>query len=166
VFLFKLEGDSMPDKTYSACAGHAEEMIKQNIDRLHDYNVFKEYYAQIIQLYFEPDKKNINELRNNFKYKTINENYKIIENVTEGLFIYNYSKESIELFESIQYKEFLSREDYRKMQAFTVSVYKNFIYKNIDMTKTMKQGFTMWCGNYDTETGISISPIEVDKLIV
>ncbi|MBF0542646.1 MAG: CRISPR-associated helicase Cas3' [Nitrospirae bacterium] len=166
VFLFKLEGDSMPDKTYSACAQEAEELIKQNIGRLHDHNVFKEYYAKIMQLYVDADKKKINEMRDNFKFKDINDSYKIIENITEGLYIYNYNDESKRLFESVENKEFLSMEDYRKMQAFTVAVYSNFIFKNIDMCKKMKQGFKVWFGNYNIETGISISAMDADKLIV
>ena len=53
----------MPDKTYAACAGHAEELIKQDINQLHGHKIFNEYYAQVIRLYVDPDKYNINEAR-------------------------------------------------------------------------------------------------------
>ncbi len=166
VFLFKLQDSSMPDKTYSACAGHAEELIKQNISRLHDHKIFNEYYAQVIRLYVDPDRLNINEVRKKFNFKTVNDSYRLIQNTAEGLYIYNYNDESRQLLHSFEHKEFLSKDDYRKMQAYTVQAYKYFILKNSEMCKTMPQGFMVWYGNYDLETGISLAPIDADKLVV
>ncbi|HDL01767.1 MAG TPA: CRISPR-associated helicase Cas3', partial [candidate division Zixibacteria bacterium] len=166
VFLFKLQDGGMPDKTYAVCAGHAEEFIKQDINRLHDHNIFNEYYAQVIRLYVDPDKYKINDLRNKFSFKTVNDSYRIIDNTAEGLYIYNYNEESRQLLHSLEHKEFLSKDDYRRMQAYTVNAYKNFILQNSESCKTMPQGFMVWYGNYDKKTGISLSPIEADKLVV
>jgi CRISPR-associated endonuclease/helicase Cas3 len=101
VFLFKLQDNGMPDKTYAACAGYTEELIKQDISQLHRYNIFNEYYARIIQLYVDPDKYNINEARKRFDFETVNDAYHIIRNSTEGLFIYNYNDDSKQLMHSI-----------------------------------------------------------------
>lgn len=166
VFLFKLQDGGMPDKTYAACAGHAEELIKPDINQLHGHTIFNEYYAQVIQLYVDPDKFNIAEARNRFDFETVNDAYRIIRNATEGLYVYNYSEESRQLLQSLKDKEYLSRDDYRKMQTYTVQVYKHFILQNGSMCKTMSQGFKVWYGNYDKETGISVAPIEADKLIL
>ena len=166
VFLFKLQDSGMPDKTYAACAGHAEELVKQDISRLHDHKIFNEYYAQVIRLYVDPDKLKINEIREKFKFKTVNDSYRLIDKPAEGLYIYNYNDESRQLLHSLEHKEFLSKDDYRKMQAYTVQAYKYFILKNSEMCKTMPQGFMVWYGNYDPETGISLAPIEADKLVV
>lgn len=166
VFLFKLQDGSMPDKTYAACAGHAEELIKQDINQLQGHTIFNKYYVQVIHLYVDPDKYGINEARKQFNFETVNDAYHIIENATEGLFVYNYSDESRQLLHSLEHKEFLSRNDYRKMQTYTVQVYRHFILQNISMCKTMPQGFKVWYGNYDRETGISVAPIEADKLIL
>lgn len=166
VFLFKLHDSGMPDKTYSACANHAEEFLKMDIAQLHMPETFNKYYAQVVQLYVNPDQYNINQARNGFNFQTVNDSYRIIRDLTESLYMYNYSDESRNLFHSLEYKEFLSRDDFRKMQAYTVSVYRHFIFKNGAMCKTMPQGFMVWYGNYDPQTGISIEPIEADKLIV
>ena len=156
----------MPDKTYAACAGHAEEFI----DKLHDHNVFEKYYAQVVQLYVDPDRYRINDARGQgngpFNFRTVNDSYRIIPDVTEGLFIYNYDDESRRLFHSLECKEFLSRNDYRKMQAFTVQVYKHFTICNAALCKLMPQGFMVWYGNYDQNTGISVAPIAADKMVV
>jgi CRISPR-associated endonuclease/helicase Cas3 len=166
VNLFKIQDSGMPDKTYAACAGYAEEMIKQDINQLHGHKVFNDYYAQVIRLYVDPDRYNINEARKQFNFQTVNDSYHIIRSLNEGLYIYNYNDESRQLIHSFEYKEFLSRDDYRKMQAYTVQVYKHFIIHNSEMCKPMPQGFMVWYGNYDRETGISILPIEADKTIV
>ena len=166
VFLFKLQDSGMPDKTYAACAGYAEELIKPDLNQLHGHEIFNKYYAQVIKLYVDPDRYNITDARKQFDFKTVNDSYRIIQNTTEGLYIYSFSDESRQLFHSIEHKEFLSRDDYRKMQLFTVQVYQNFIINNKDMCKTRPQGFMVWYGDYDPETGISVAPIEADKLVV
>ena len=166
VFLFKLQDNGMPDKTYAACAGYTEEMIKQDISQLHRYNIFNEYYARIIQLYVDPDKYNINEARKRFDFETVNDAYHIIRNSTEGLFIYNYNDDSKQLMHSIENKEFLSRDDYRRMQVFTVQVYHDFMIKNGQMCKILPQGGVVWYGNYSNQTGITIVPLEADKMVV
>lgn len=166
VFLFKIVDGGMPDKTYAACASHAEEFLRTDIEQLHNHRSFNKYYSQVVQLYVDPDKYNINETRKVFNFKTVNDGYRIIRNATEGLYIYNYSDESRKLIHSFEYKEFLSKDDYRKMQPFIVPVYKYFIIQNGSMCKTMPQGFMVWYGNYDQQTGISVAPIDADKLIV
>ncbi|MFZ3103846.1 MAG: CRISPR-associated helicase Cas3' [Smithella sp.] len=166
VFLFKIIDGGMPDKTYAACASHAEEFLRTDIEQLHNHQSFNKYYSQVVQLYVDPDKYNINETRKAFNFKTVNDGYRIIRNATEGLYIYNYSDESRQLLHSFEYKEFLSKNDYRKMQPFIVPVYKYFIIQNGSMCKTLPQGFMVWYGNYDQQTGISVAPIDADKLIV
>ncbi len=166
VYLFKIQDGGMPDKTYAACAGHAEELIKKDISKLHGHKIFNEYYAQVISLYVDPDKYNINEARKRFNFEVVNDSYHIIRSVTEGLYIYNYSAESRKLFNSLKFKDFLSRNDFRKMQTYTIQVYECFIIQNSEMCKKMPQGFMVWYGNYNLETGISVDPIEVDKLFI
>lgn len=166
VFLFKLHDGGMPDKIYAACAGHAEELIKQDINQLHGHKIFNNYYAQVIQLYIDPDRYHINEARRQFNFETVNDSYRIIQDITKGLYVYHHSDESRQLLDSVKHKEFLSRDDYRRMQTYTVQVYEHFIFQNRQMCKTMDQGFMVWYGNYDPQTGISVAPIEADKLVV
>lgn len=166
VFLFKLQDGGMPDITYAACAGFAEELIKSDINQLYRHDVFEQYYSQVIDLYVEPDMYAINDSRKKFNFETVNDGYRIIRNVSEGLFIYNFNEESRQLLHSLRYKEFLSRSDYRKMQAYTVQVYENFIFQNGDSIEIMPQDFKVWHGNYDPATGISVAPMEADKYVV
>jgi len=166
VYLFQLEASGMPNKTYKACAEYAKGLIQDDINRLYRHDFFEEYYSQVVNLFVDPDKNNILAAQENFDFETVSDSYRLIWDATEGLFIYNYNDDSRELFHSIENKEFLSREDYREMQVFTVQVYQNYLFQNQDMCKMMPQGFRVWYGNYNQNTGISIEPMAADKLIV
>lgn len=167
VYLFKLDGGGMPDKTYAACAGFAEELIKANINQLYKHDVFEKYYADVVDLYIDQTRQqSINDARENFNFKTVNDSYHLIKDTAEGLFIYNYNDESRQLLHSLQYKEYLSRNDYRKMQVYTVQVYEHFIINNSELIETMSQGFKVWYGNYDPVTGISLAPMDADNYVV
>ena len=166
VFLFKLQDAKYPDKTYEACAGYAEELIKVDITRLYKHDVFEKYYADVVALYVEPDKFGINNARKEFNFEMVNDIYHIIKDGSEGIFIYHYNDESRQLLHSLQYKKFLSRDDYRNMQPYTVQVYENFIFRNREDVKTMPQDFKVWYGNYDPATGVSVAPMEADKYVV
>lgn len=166
VYLFRLEGSGMPDKTYKACAGYAKDLIQDDINRLYRHDFFEEYYSQVVGLFVDPDKNNILPAQENFDFETVNDSYRLIQDATEGLFIYNYSDDSRKLFDSIKHKEFLSRDDYRKMQVFTVQVYQQFLFQNPKSYEIRPQGFLVWYGNYDQNTGISAEPMAADKSIV
>jgi CRISPR-associated endonuclease/helicase Cas3 len=167
VFLFVLQDARYPNKTYQACAGYAAELLQNDIEQLYSHNVFEKYYASVFALYIDQAKQQgINNARKEFNFETVNDSYRYLDDHSEGLFIYNYNEESRQLLHSLQYKEFLSRDDYRAMQTFTVQAYENFIFQNRGDVKTSPHGFKIWYGNYDPATGISVAPMEVDKYVV
>lgn len=167
VFLFVLQNARYPNKTYKACAGYAAELILSDIEQLYSHNVFEKYYASVFTLYIDQAKQQgISNARKEFNFETVNDCYRYLDDHSEGLFIYNYNEESRQLLHSLQYKEFLSRDDYRAMQPFTVQAYENFIFQNREDVKTSPHGFKIWYGNYDPDTGISVAPMEVDKYVV
>lgn len=167
VFLFKLETGKWPNSTYEACAGFAEELIKTDINRLYTHDVFENYYAAVFRLYIDQAKQQgINTARRGFNFETVGDSYRFIKDASEGLFIYHYSEASRELLHSLQHKEFLSRDDYRRMQPYTVQAYDHFIFQHQEDIKVDKHGFRVWYGNYDRATGISVAPMEVDNYVV
>lgn len=166
VYFFKLKEGGMPDRTYRACADYAQSLIQEDIGRLYRHDFFEEYYSQVVGLFVDPDKNKILAAQENFDFETVNDSYRLIKDASEGLYVWGYSRESQKLFHAIENKPFLSRDDYRKMQIFTVPVYQNFLKENKEMCKMMPQGFWVWYGNYDKNTGISVEPILADRLIV
>lgn len=167
VYLFLLENSKYPNLTYENCARYAADLMQSDIDQLYSHNVFEKYYASIFKLYInDTNQQAINEARKAFNFETVNNSYRYLDDSSEGLFIYNYNNESRQLLHKLQDKKFLSRDDYRTMQPFTVQAYANFIHQNREDVKTSPHGFKIWYGNYDSATGISVAPMEVDKYVV
>lgn len=167
VYLFALQEARYPNKTYAACASYAEELLKADLEQLCSHNVFEQYYASVFALYIDQAKQQgISDARRNFNFDTVNKSYRYLNDSSEGLFIANYNDESWQLLNAMQSKKYLSRDDYRAMQPFTVQAYENFIYQNREDVKTSPHGFKIWHGNYDPATGISVAPMEVDKYVV
>lgn len=167
VYLFLLEDARYPNRTYQACAGYAAEMLQGDIEQLYSHNVFEKYYASVFNLYIDQTRQQaIIDARKAFNFETVNDSYRYLDDHSEGLFIYGYNNESMELLHKLQDKMFLSRDDYRAMQPFTVQAYANFIYQNSEDIKTSHHGFKIWYGNYDSASGISIVAMNVDKYVV
>lgn len=167
VFLFVLQDARYPNKTYQACAGYAAELLQNNTEQLYSHDVFEKYYASVFALYIDQARQQgINNAREDFNFETVNDSYRYLDDHSEGLFIYNYNEESRQLLHSLQCKEYLSRDDYRAMQPFTVQAYENFIFQNREDIKMSPHGLKIWYGNYDPDTGISVAPMEVDKYVV
>ncbi len=166
VYLFRLADSAMPDKLYRTSAGFAEDMIKENPDSLHNYDLYPEYYKKLISLFVDGDARKINSARENFNFETVSNSYRIIDRATKGLLVYNYNDDSKRHVDFIKSKQYLSRDDYRKMQVFIVQVYDSFIFNNRNSIEETTHGVMIWYGGYDKDTGISVDPIESDSLVV
>ncbi|MEJ5362757.1 MAG: CRISPR-associated helicase Cas3' [Spirochaetota bacterium] len=166
VFLFCHVDPSMPDKQYRTASDFALELIKENPENFYNYNFYHEYYKRLVGLFVDGDARKINELRSSFKFQTINDAYRIIDKKTKSVVIYNYSDESKCLVDEILRKQFLSRDDYRRMQKFVVQVYANFILRNKDLINVTKHGVLIWYGGYDDNYGISHDASHSDDFVV
>ncbi|HPU86405.1 MAG TPA: hypothetical protein PLE60_13840 [Candidatus Latescibacteria bacterium] len=166
VSIFQLDGGRMPDKTYEACAMHAKTMIETNIDVLHRHDAYGDYYSRVISLYVNADKKNINEARKEFNFETVARAYRLMPGFAEGLFVYGYNEESKKLYHEIEFKTALSRDDFRRMQQFTVQVFPGFLKNNAGNYEAKPQGYTVWWGSYDSDTGLPVSPETADSYVV
>ncbi len=166
VFLFRLIDDGMPNKQYRTASGFALDMINENPDGLYDHSFYHEYYKKLVGLFIDGDARRINSSREGFNFKTVGELYRIIDRATRGLFIYNYSDGSRRFADKIQMKQFLSRDDFRKMQGYTVQVYENFIFNNMESIVETQNGVLIWYGGYDEECGISVDAPRSDEFVV
>jgi CRISPR-associated endonuclease/helicase Cas3 len=105
-------------------------------------------------------------LREKFNFETVSQSYRIIEKATESLFIKNYNEESEEICKSIEKKQFITREDFRLIQEFSIQVYSNFLRETRDKYTETIPGFKVWYGGYDYKTGIVTTPIKSDEYVV
>lgn len=163
VFIFIIEGTSAPNKQYRSLAEFANSLYKNNEELLYEHDFFGEYYRKVFRLFIPEDIRNIEQSRQGFNFKTVAEAYHLIDNKTTPIFI--HCDESSDLYDRIRYKPFLSRDDYRAMQQYSVQVYENFMKDNIGKLGKEPQGYWKWYGIYDKDYGIS-SNIQLDTLIV
>ncbi|MGB4293160.1 MAG: CRISPR-associated helicase Cas3' [Bacteroidales bacterium] len=153
VYIFSLEDKSAPNKQYRALAEFANSLYKNNIELLYKYDFFSEYYRKAFNLFIPEDKYQINQNRQKLNFKSVAESYRLIDDITKPLFI--LCDESRELYDRIQHKPVLSRNDFRMMQQFSIQVYEKFIYDNIDKIGREPQGYWIWFGEYNDDYGIS-----------
>jgi CRISPR-associated endonuclease/helicase Cas3 len=163
VFIFAIDGGGAPNKQYRSLALFANSLYKDNEALFFEHDFFGEYYRKVFRLFIPEDIKNIENARLGFNFKTVAGAYHLIENATTPIFI--LCDGSSDLYERIRYKPFLSRDDYRAMQQYSVQVYENFIKDNIGKIGKEPQGYWKWYGTYDKDYGIS-SNAQLDTLIV
>jgi len=156
----------MPDNVYRTYAEFATDLIKDDLGQLYRYDFFKEYYRKVINLFTNPDRFNINESRKKLEFETVSDSYRLIRNQTESLFIYQYDENSNILYNELRGKPFLSRHDYRKLQIYSVQVYKNFLLKNAHLCSELPQGLLVWNGRYNDGIGISTEMMSPDECVV
>ncbi len=165
VVLFDLVDHRMPDATYRACAAFAKGIIQDDPEVLHSEKSFERYYEQVIELFVDPDRFKITEERKRFNFKTVNSQYQIIERGrTVPLLITNYSSESKALSEEVleffAWKGFIVKEQYRKLQQYSVQVYHNFLHEYSSQIETHESGLRIWHGGYNEDFGLAPEDIE------
>lgn len=164
VYIFQLEGSNFPDQLYQTLSKYTLSLLQEDISRLYTYNFFTTYYAEVVKLFVDTDKKQINAARMEYKFKTVANVYHLIDTKTTSLFVANYSKETLDFLSEIKYKPFLSKDDYRYMQRFGVQVYDGFLRKTEGQWEKKEQGYYVWYGSYSPTTGISPDPILADYI--
>jgi len=166
VFLFRLLDAGIPDKQYKTATGFSMDMIKEYPDSLYDHEFYHEYYKRMVGLFINADAHNINRSRENFDFENVSESYRIINKATKGLYIYNYDDESRKLMDTINQKEHLSRDDYRKMQNYIIPVYEYFIFTNKDFVVETPHGLLIWYGGYNMTHGIAVDATSSDMYVI
>ena len=164
VVLFDLLDHRMPDNTYRSCALFAKGIVQDDPEILHDAEAFERYYRQVLDLFVNPDRLGITEERKRFNFRTVNDQYRIIDAPTTSLFVAGYSEESEELRDQVvkamEFRGFISREHFRKLQQFSVQVYPGFLKKHNDQIELVKDTLKIWLGKYDEAFGIAPEDIE------
>jgi CRISPR-associated endonuclease/helicase Cas3 len=160
VVLFNLEQQKMPDKTYRAAADLALRMIKDDPELLHKADSFEQYYEAFTTLFVDTDKYDITENRRNGNFKTVAENFRLIDSPTVSLFIKDYSADSKSLLKEIEDARFITREHFRRLQQFSVQVYPNFLRDNALQIEHYQNEIRIWLGKYDGKVGLAPEDVE------
>ncbi len=165
VYVFRLSDKTMPDPLYSSLSDHTLELLNNDFEIIYDPSFYTEYYLSALKLYVDDDRKRVNNSRKSFNFKTTAAIYRIVDNPTKSLFIWNYNQSSKELYERLKYKPGLSRDDFREVQLYSVQVYDAFLNRNLEMWEEKSPGFRVWFGNYHMDSGI-VEDINLAETII
>ena len=92
--------------------------------------------------------------RKKLLYQTVAEKYKIIDNKTQSIFIFNYNEESLELYNCIKNREFLTRQERQLVSQYSVQVYDKFLKENKSFVNIEKCSILVWYGSYSEDFGL------------
>ena len=176
VFLFQPEQHTLP-KGFYATATNITALLLQQITEQQlatDHEIFARYFTQLYQ-YAETDAKQIQQLRNEFKFRSTSKEAKVIEDNTRGVIVH-YGK-ATEIIDDIRTRPFskeqtrFDRKDLRRLQRYMVNLYQH----QFDQLQALGQIqpllpnlelFVLSEGFYDARFGIVIEERPMEDFIL
>lgn len=159
VIVFTPQENKLPKGIYKT-ATDKSKLFLNDPDQLLTAEIFLDYFDT---LYKEVnlDKKKINEARKSFKFREVSRQFKIIPDDTVNVIIENndiIDQLPVKL-NIIKDKEFISREEWRKLQSYIISIRK---YKVNELLKggmlyELLEDVYVWTGKYDRKEGIILN---------
>lgn len=149
--VFNLEGGGFPSIDYEEAATKSRHLIDKGAD-LNTPQVFEEFFRKRFKK-GNFDSKKIQLHRKHLEFKTVNKEFKLIDDDTIPVFI-NRDPEAQKILKELEVKSFLSKSDYRKIQPYLVNLRQNFLVKQMTSVRETPQEILVWTGNYDENCGI------------
>ncbi len=156
VYLFALTESGQPSKQYQSWTAFANLLYKGNEEKLYTHEFYSYYYQELVKNFANTDKQNITADRKRLLFQTVADKYKIINNTTQAIFVYNYNEESRELYNHIKNLEFLSKKEYQLISQYCVQVYGNFLIENNSFVGMERCGVIVWHGSYSSKLGLPL----------
>lgn len=154
VYLFSLTESGQPSRQYRSWSEFANLLYKGNEEKLYTHDFYSYYYRELISNFANTDKLSITNDRKKLLYQTVAEKYKIIDDKTQSIFIFNYNEESLELYNCIKNREFLTRQERQLVSQYSVQVYDKFLKENKSFVNMEKCSILVWYGSYSEDFGL------------
>ena len=154
VYLFALTESGQPSKQYRSWSEFANLLYKGNEEKLYTHDFYSEYYRKLSENLVETDKYEITEGRKLLNYQTVADNYKIIDNTTQPIFVYKYDEKSLELYHRIKKQDFVTRQERQEVAQYCVQIYDKFREDNSSLIGYEQNGLIIWNGSYDQAFGL------------
>ncbi len=157
------EGSKAPAGEYTHALNKTRSLLqdpKFNLEQLHEPDIFEEYF-QDLYMKLDLDKKGIIPLHDYCKYRTIGEEFKLIDDHTMPVVI-EYDDDVTQRLRALAHRS-ICAEDRAFLQPYMVNIPKRLFEKS-DSCREVKAGMDLWkwIGLYDSIRGI---PLELDSSI-
>lgn len=181
VYVFNLADSGLPlDRVYRAATEYVPVFLRTcskdgslGAEILHDPSIFEQYYNSLLTNFVQTDRAGIEAAREKLRFRQVAESYYIIDSPTQPVFVHAFQekgsvtpiRKADQLFKRLEKKPFLSIEDQRSLQAYTVQLYPDLFNAEFGGSiVTLKNGLNVWQGFYSRVTGLG-KP-EVSDLVV
>lgn len=155
VFLFALTETGQPSAQYRSWSEFANLMYKGKEDKLYTHDFYAEYYRKLVDFAGRTNKQNITKSRERLLFEDVAEQYKLIDNSAQAVFVYNFNDESKTLYYRIKDKEYLTKTERQLVAQYSVQLYN--IEKCSHFWGTETCGIYVWHGEYDEKLGLKQS---------
>ncbi len=149
--IFILKDGGYPSGDYKLCARIAQQIIEKDND-LNDSDTFYKYFQKRFE-FKNTDKNEIQYLREKLEFERVAENFKLIEDESESVFIPE-EPEAKQLLKTIEGKGFISKTDFKLCQNYMVKLSPSLLKQRETDWFESHVGLIVWHGEYNSNYGI------------
>lgn len=161
VFIFELMEGGMPGGMYRKGTEQTKLLLNRHgVEALHEPWIYEQYFRSLYTLGGEDllDEHRLMKLEP-FAFEEAGRLFRMIDQDTCSVLCRHYEAEGVQLepfIQSSKERPHLTREWYREAQMYAVSVYRDsrFVKDNTDRLEKLSEGWHIWHGGYDPNTGI------------
>lgn len=159
------EGHS-PRGVYHTATAEARILLASDCD-LHCPEVFDQYYRRLWQDCCLDDQR-IGDLRQSLDFPAVAERFRMIREETVPVVVYYGDPGPSCLLNAIRQRGFTTRDDWRRLQSFSVSIFRRQAdqYIREGLIQELLEGLYLWHGGYDAVTGIAEGCPDPSDLVV
>lgn len=147
--VFIIPGDRFPDQIYKQLANYTTALIQSHgISAENIIELLSRFFAQKFK---ETAVNKIQRLRNDLKFKTVAEEFKIIDNQESVVCRWG---DGAKLIDSLMTKGELSSQNWKQLQRYIATVPQQEEYKKFIIS--CENGMKIWGSNYDDNMGLCL----------
>ncbi len=166
VVVFTPSNGRNPSGSYRTAIDESIQVLSQPKCDLHSPEVFELYYSKLwgtVNL----DSKEITNFRKQLDFPEVAKRFKMIDDDTIPVVVSYGPPGPTEILKSIRNKGFVSLDDWRKLQAYNVNIYRWQFqqYCKEHLLSKVNEDLFEWIGDYNHKTGISKEFIDPADLI-
>lgn len=149
--IFKLAGGGYPLQDYKECAGITQKLIDAGND-LNYPDTLQRYFQEKLA-YKNKDIKRIQYLREKMQFLDVADNFKLIDEETEAVFI-KVEPEAEKLLTQLEAKGFMSKADFKETQNYLVKLRASTLKQHQSDWFESLSGLRVWSGAYNLDYGV------------
>jgi CRISPR-associated endonuclease/helicase Cas3 len=166
VTVFTPESGSFPRGIYQLQMELAPGVLRQNGADMSDPTTIERYFGDLYRIAGRSalDTKGISRMRKDGLFEQVARAARLIEDDTVAVVVQYCREETGKLLEDIEHKGFASRRDWRRLQQYSISIYRWDHQRNSRDIKEVIPGLSVWVGDYG-DAGIIVERDPCDLIV-